>query len=279
MDILESSERRFTKKLCDSMIPSMIETYWEIWLEAKKESKGKNQTLVFQELLRNIKTWNGSISLKHADKIKNAHPLFQNFLAAVFICHVKILMNGIRMDKKPRKVGLKLPAHDVFVQRCYEACGEDLYYRPTVITDPAKTDEDRKKELTDRFTCKIQNVIEDLIPWDSIVGDLKQDANFDDNENAEAEAEPEGEGEAEPAEGEGEATEGVPDETGDLNDIANDSNASNQEALQAATPSTNPVSESPGGSQTYAVTPSLKPPTVTKLDEKGDSLFDDAREK
>ena len=30
MDVLEGSERRFTKKLCDSMIPSMIETYWEI---------------------------------------------------------------------------------------------------------------------------------------------------------------------------------------------------------------------------------------------------------
>ena len=100
----------------------------------------------------------------------------------LFRSHVKILMNGIRMDKKPKKVGLKLPPHDVFVQRCYEACGEDLYYRPTIITDPNKTDEDRKKELNDRFSCKIQNVIEELIPWDTIVGDLKQDANFDETE-------------------------------------------------------------------------------------------------
>lgn len=277
MEVLEYSERRFTKKLCDSMIPSMIETFWEIWLEAKKESKGKNQTLVFQELLRNIKTWNSSISLKHADKIKNAHPLFQNFMAAVFICHVKILMNGIRMDKKPRKVGLKLPAHDVFVQRCYEACGEDIYYRPTIITDPAKTDEDRKKELSDRFTCKIQGVIEDLIPWDTIVGDLKNDsADFDENEEA---AEGEGEGE-EAAEGEGEEkSEEIPENTGDLADIANDSNASNQEAVEASTPSTNPVAETPSGSQLYSVSPSLKPPTVTKLNENGENLFEDAREK
>jgi len=260
MEVLEGSERRFTKKLCDSMIPSMIETYWEIWLEAKKESKGKNTTLVFQELLRGIKSWNGSISLKHADKIKNAHPLFQNFLAAVFICHVKILMNGIRMDKKPKKVGLKLPPHDVFVQRCYEACGEDIYYRPTIITDPNKTDEDRKKELTDRFTCKIQNVIEELIPWDTIVGDLKQDANFDENE---------GEGEEEEETEETHIPEEEPDNSAppqDLEDIANQS-------------STEPVSETPNGSTTYAVTPSLKPPTVTKLNESGESLFDDAREK
>jgi hypothetical protein len=270
MDILEHSERRFTKKLCESMIPSMIEAFWEIWLEAKKESKGKNTSLVFQELLRAIKTWNGSISLKHADAIKNANPLFQNFLAAVFICHVKILMNGIRMDKKPKKIGLKLPAHDVFVQRCYEACGEDIYYRPSVITDPSVTDDARKKELHDRFSCKIQGVIDDLIPWDIIVGDLKQEANFDENEEAEAEpeGEPEGEVEAEPSAEE--TMEGAPQEdpaSNDLNDIAN-----------TASNSTNPVAESPGGSQTFAVTPSLKPPTITKLDEKGESLFDDARE-
>ncbi len=272
MEVLEGSERRFTKKLCDSMIPSMIETYWEIWLEAKKESKGKNMTLVFQELLKGIKVWNSSISLKHADKIKNSHPLFQNFLAAVFICHVKILMNGIRMDKKPKKVGLKLPAHDVFVQRCYEACGEDLYYRPTIITDPAKTDEERKSELTARFTCKIQNVIEELIPWDAIVGDLKNEsADFDENE---AEAEGEGEGE-EPATEPMEEPDNSepPQDTGNLEDIANDSNTGPSET------STNPVAESPGGSQTFAVTPSLKPPTVTKLNENGESLFDDAREK
>ena len=64
MDLLNESERRFTKKLCDAMIPVMIEAFWEIWLEAKKEvadKKSKNATLVFQELLRAIKTWNSSI--------------------------------------------------------------------------------------------------------------------------------------------------------------------------------------------------------------------------
>jgi hypothetical protein len=60
-----------------------------------------------------------------------------------------------------------------------------------------------------------------------------------------------------------------PQDSGNLEDIANDSSGT----------STNPVAESPGGSQTFAVTPSLKPPTVTKLNENGETLFDDAREK
>ena len=267
MEVLEGSERRYTKKLCDTMIPSMIETFWEIWLEAKKESKGKNMTLVFQELLKGIKVWNSSISLKHADTIKNAHPLFQKLLAAVFICHVKILMGGIRMDKKPKKVNLKLPSHEVFVQRCYEACGEDIYYRPTIITDPSKTDDDRKKELTDRFTCKIQNVIEELIPWDTIVGDINSgDANFDENEHMEEDGEA-GEQADETMEEPSESP--PPQDAGNLEDIANDAPGN----------STEPIAETPGGSQTFAVTPSLKPPTVNKLDSNGESLFDDAREK
>jgi hypothetical protein len=241
------------------MIPTMIETFWEIWLEAKKESKGKNSTLVFQELLRGIKTWNGSISLKHADNIKNKSPLFQKLLAAVFICHVKILLNGIRLDKKPKKIAVKLPAHDVFVQRCYETCGEYLYYHPSVITTESKTDDDRKKELTAEFTCKITTVIDDLIPWDSVVGDLSTDPEFNDDEEADEEKEIE-----DPVQ-----EEEPPEDTGNLEDIANDS---------SATSSTEPIAQTPGGSETYAVTPSLNPPVVKKLGTEGESLFDDAKE-
>ena len=81
MDILNESERRFTKKLCDAMIPAMIEAFWEIWLEAKKESQGKNTPRVFQELLRGVKTWNSSISLKNTETIVKNQPLFPNLLA------------------------------------------------------------------------------------------------------------------------------------------------------------------------------------------------------
>jgi hypothetical protein len=91
MDLLNESERRFTKKLCDAMIPVMIEAFWEIWLEAKKESQGKNTTRVFQELLRGVKTWNSSISLKNTEAIMKNQSLFPNLLAAVFVILVLIL--------------------------------------------------------------------------------------------------------------------------------------------------------------------------------------------
>jgi hypothetical protein len=168
MDLLNESERRFTKKLCDAMIPVMIEAFWEIWLEAKKESQGKNTTRVFQELLRGVKTWNSSISLENTEAIIKNQPLFPNLLAAVFVIHVKIL-SAIRTDKKSKKISIKLPANDVFVQRCYEACAKDLYESPSIIVDAKHTEEERKENLTTRFCKRIGEVIEDLVPTAEIL--------------------------------------------------------------------------------------------------------------
>ena len=172
MDLLNESERRFTKKLCDAMIPVMIEAFWEIWLEAKKEVAEKkapqgNTTRVFQELLRAIKTWNSSMSLKNTEAIIKNQPLFPNLLAAVFVIHVKIL-SSIRTDKKSKKICIKLPANDVFVQRCYEACAKDLYDKPIIITE-FHPDEVRNDELKVRFMRRIAEVIEELVPTAEIL--------------------------------------------------------------------------------------------------------------
>jgi hypothetical protein len=145
----------------------MIEAFWEIWLEAKKESQGKNTTRVFQELLRGVKTWNSSISLKNTEAIIKNQPLFPNLLAAVFVIHVKIL-SAIRTDKKSKKISIKLPANDVFVQRCYELCAKDLYENPFIITEN-NSESDRNDDLYRRFHKNITIVIEDLVPTAEIL--------------------------------------------------------------------------------------------------------------
>jgi len=167
MDLLNESERRFTKKLCQAMIPVMIEAFWEIWLESKKVSQGKNMTRVFQELLRDVKTWNSSISNKNTEAIIKSNSLFPSLMAAVFVIQVKIL-SAIRTDKKSKKICIKLPANDVFVQRCYESCARNLYDDPIIITEN-NTDEFRKKELFRRFSEEIAEVIEALVPTAEIL--------------------------------------------------------------------------------------------------------------
>jgi hypothetical protein len=269
MDLLNESERRFTKKLCDAMIPSMITTFWEIWLEAKKVSQGKGTLKIFDELLREIKTWNSSISLKHAETIVKTEALFPSLLAAVFVIHVKIL-SSIRTDKKSKKICIKLPANDVFVQRCYEACAEDIYRRPEVITNSSINEDTRSEQLHERFCVKIHKVIESLIPTAEILqtylplpgGDLNLD---EDEEEAEDEDIPDMEEEEAPQEPMeapvNPEVDGVPTNT------------------EGGTPGGVPgapldIGQTPGGTKTVNVTPSLNPP---KIQEQ--TLFDDAREK
>jgi hypothetical protein len=263
MDLLNESERRFTKKLCDAMIPVMIEAFWEIWLEAKKESQGKNTTRVFQELLRGVKTWNSSISLKNTDAIIKNQSLFPNLLAAVFVIHVKIL-SSIRTDRKSKKISIKLPANDVFVQRCYEACAKDLYENPSIIVDQ-KPEEERKEVLTARFYKRIGEVIEDLVPTAEILNtylplpaageDLDMDHEDEDPEGDEDV--PDLEGEDDIPENPTDPAEGLPQNTGNME-----------------------FGKTPGGVDTaVTVNNSLTPPSVpgaaTPADD-GESLFPDA---
>jgi hypothetical protein len=251
------------------MIPVMIEAFWEIWLEAKKEvadKKSKNTTLVFQELLRAIKTWNSSISLKNTEAIIKNQPLFPNLMAAVFVIHVKIL-SSIRTDKKSKKICIKLPANDVFVQRCYEACAKDLYERPHIITEP-HTEEERNDDLKARFTKRITDVIEELVPTAEILQTYLplpaagEDLNLD-HEDEEA-----------------------PDEDEDVPDVMNEDPVNNAEPMNIDG-SNMEFGKTPGGvDNTVTVNNTSTPPNVpggTPAPEPSvanmeQNLFDDAAE-
>ena len=253
MDLLNESERRFTKKLCDAMIPVMIEAFWEIWLEAKKESQGKSTTRVFQELLRGVKTWNSSISLKNSEAIIKNQPIFPNLLAAVFVIHVKIL-SAIRTDKKSKKICIKLPPTDVFTQRCYEACAKDLYENPSIIVDN-KSETERNDDLNVRFIKRICVVIEDLIPTAEILNTYLPL----------------------PAAGEDLDMDNDPEDEDDVPDMAEDT--VEQDPVEGIPQNTGNMEfgKTPGGVDTaVTVNNTLTPPSIPEPVDESESLFPDA---
>jgi hypothetical protein len=253
MDLISESERRFTKKLCDSMTPSMIEAFWEIWLEAQKESKGKNTVQVFQQLLRDVKTWNSSISNRNTESIIKGNPMFPKLLAAVFVIHVKIL-SAIRTDKKSKKISIKLPANDVFVQRVYEACAKDIYEDPDIIVNKNHSDEHRKKELHKRFVHHICEIIEQLVPMSEILDTYLSMPTGDEGMNFDEEEEEQEELDAPLNEEPVDPVEGLP-----MNNMQ--------------------FGQTPGGSETVTVNNSLTPPSVpggTPVPTQEQNLFDDA---
>lgn len=263
MDHLNESERRFTAMLCDAMIPVMISVFWEIWLEAQKEAKGKNTVQVYQTLLRDVKTWNSSISTQNTEAIVKSDPLFPKLLAAVFVIQVKIL-SAIRTERSSKKICIKLPKSDVFVQMCYVECAKDIYKNPEIITK-THSDEEREDNLHARFSKHIAFVITKLVPTAEILNTyltLPEDDTTDmniDHQDGDDEEDPEHlESLEEPPT---EELEPAPDAEGEVSDLP-------QKDLQ--------FTKTPGGGEAVIVDNNLQPPKTPVVN---DSLFDDAPDK
>jgi Family of unknown function (DUF5764) len=267
MDVLVEAERKYTAKLCDAMIPVMVDTFWEIWLEAKLKAKGQKVLQTYQELLREVKhNWSNTKVKKHVDDIIKNNSLFPNLLAAVMVCHVKIL-SAIRMDAKSKKISLKLPGNDIFVHTAYINAAKDIYDDPYIISDEAPPHK-RLDELNKRFIKCIRDAIESLVPTEEILKTyivMPDDTNLNINEDEpEVEAEPELSDDPLDPLGENPVPEDAP--------MAPEVQQIQEDQVEPAG-SVNHPAETPGGTKTVAVTPSLTPPQVHK-----ENLFDDAKE-
>jgi hypothetical protein len=174
--------------------------------------------------------------------------MFPKLLAAVFVIHVKIL-SSIRTDKKSKKISIKLPANDVFVQRCYEACAKDIYEDPDIIVNKNHSDEHRKKELHKRFVVHICNVIEELVPMSEILDTYLSLPTGDEGMNFDEEE----------------------DEVEDVSPVEEPV----QESFDDPPVNNMQFGQTPGGSQTVTTTNSLTPPSVPG-GTPAENLFDDA---
>ena len=263
MDILSEAERKYTNKLCECIIPVMVDTFWEIWLEAKLKSKGQKVLQTYQDLLREVKhSWSNTRVKKHVDDIIKTNALFPNLLAAVMVCHVKIL-SSIRLDKKNKKISLKLPGNDIFVHTCYINAAKDLYEDPYIISSEAPPQK-RFEELNKRFNKCVRDAVDSLVPTEEILKTyiiMPDDTNLDIDENEE-EPPPLSDDPLDPL-----GEDPVPDEVS----APAETPAASGELAPAG--SVNTPAETPGGTKTVAVTPSLNPPVVHQ-----ENLFDDAKE-
>ena len=257
MDVLVEAERKYTNKLCDAMLPVMIDTFWEIWLEAKIKAKGRRTLQTYQELLREVKhSWSNTKVKKHVEDIVKNNSLFPNLMAAVFVCHVKIL-SAIRIDPKSKKISLKLPGNDIFVHTAYINAAKDIYDDPYVISDEMPVSQRIDTLVPTEEILKTYIVMPDENNLDIDEGGGEQE---DDNEGPPLTDDP-----LDPL-GENPVPEGAP--------MAPEGPPMEEEQEQfAPAGSVNHPAETPGGTKTVAVTPSLVPPQVHK-----ENLFDDAKE-
>jgi hypothetical protein len=167
LNILVEAKREYIGQLCLLMCPVMIETYETMYEEAYKLTKGRKVLVMYQKLLKEVPNWSDAMSKQHTDNITNRCAWFNDLLAAVFVSCVKIL-SAVRLNKDNKKISLKLPTNEVFIQTCYNNAAKDLYRDPYIYHE-TQNEHARNDKLYERFCACIETTVKELIPVQQIL--------------------------------------------------------------------------------------------------------------
>jgi hypothetical protein len=167
LNIMVEAKKEYMGQLCLIMTPVMIEVFQDMYDEAAKLSKGRKTLIMFQKLLKEVPNWSNQMSAQHTSNIADRCAWFSDLLAAVFVACTKIL-SAVRLKADNKKISLKLPTNEVFIQTCYNNIAKDIYRNPYVFHEE-QSEYTRDDELTHRFTTCIENTVKELIPVQQIL--------------------------------------------------------------------------------------------------------------
>jgi len=161
------AKKEYLGQLCLIMCPGMIEVFDEMYNESTKLSKGRKTLIMFQKLLKEVPNWSNAMSKQHSDNITNRCAWFSDLLAAVFVACTKIL-SAVRLKADNKKIALKLPSNEVFIQTCYNNVAKDLYKDPYIFHEE-QSEYARDEILNKRFSACIEATVKELIPVQQIL--------------------------------------------------------------------------------------------------------------
>lgn len=167
LNIMVEARREYLGQLYTIMCPAMIEVFQDMYDEASKLSKGRKPLIMFQKLLKEVPNWSNAMSAQHTNNITDRCVWFSDLLAAVFVACTKIL-SSVRLKADNKKISLKLPTNEVFIQTCYNNVAKDLYKDPYIFHEE-QSEYARDEELTRRFSLCIEATVKELIPVQQIL--------------------------------------------------------------------------------------------------------------
>ena len=175
LSVLVDAKQEYTDQLVRLMAPVMIEVFHTMFQEATTASKNRKVLQMFQKYLKEVPNWSNAMSKTHTDKIVNRCSFFSDLLAAVFVSNVKIL-SAVRLQGGSKKLSLKLPSNEVFVQTVYNNAAKELYNDPYVFNE-VQSEYARDRELTQRFRDVIELTVKELIPVQDILSTYMSQAS------------------------------------------------------------------------------------------------------
>ena len=167
LNVLCEAKKEYLGQMCLIMCPVMIDVFQDIYSEAVKTTKGKQVLIMFQKLLKEVPNWSNAMSKRHSDNITDRCSWFSDLLAAVFVACTKIL-SAVRLKADNKKISLKLPTEEVFIQTCYNNVAKDLYKDPYIFHEE-QSEYARDENLTVRISLCIENTVKELIPVQQIL--------------------------------------------------------------------------------------------------------------
>ena len=167
LNILVEAKKEYIGQLCLLMAPVMIDVFDDMYEEANKMSKGRKVLVMFQKLLKEVPNWSDAMSKTHSDNITNRCAWFSDLLAAVFVATTKIL-SAVRLSSDNKKLSLKLPSNEVFIQMCYNNAAKDIYRDPYIFHE-SQNEHQRNDTLFERFSVCIETTVKELIPVQEIL--------------------------------------------------------------------------------------------------------------
>lgn len=167
LNVLVEAKKEYMGQLCLIMCPAMIEVFQDMYNESVTMSKGRKVLVMYQKLLKEVPNWSNAMSKQHSDNIANRCAWFSDLLAAVFVACTKIL-SAVRLKSDNKKIALKLPTNEVFIQTCYNNVAKDLYRDPYIFHDE-QSEYTRDEKLSLRFCGCIEATVKELIPVQQIL--------------------------------------------------------------------------------------------------------------
>jgi hypothetical protein len=167
LGILVEAKKEYLSALCQVMARPMIEVFAEMYEEAHKMSKGRKVLIQYQNLLKEVPNWSNAMSKRHSDNITDRCAWFNDLLAAVFVSCVKIL-SSVRLKAENKKISLKVPTNEVFIQSCYDNVAKELYRDPYIYHEE-QSEYIRDDKLAIRISVCIENTVKQLIPVQQIL--------------------------------------------------------------------------------------------------------------